>query len=188
MKRNCFVMIALVLSVLLISGCTTTYKDFKSSNVRSGEGVAIGKVNVKYNGKNMNRQCAICLNSANGPCQGLTDEGFVIQNVPVGDASIRRVVCKDTSLQHYNIDQASFLQKDGVTYFGQVDIDWANAGGFKTTDLFGLIGALISESKNDGSIKMTVSTGDPSATLKAYQKVTHETDVKMAKVIATPGR
>jgi len=37
----------------------------------------------------------------------------------------------------FYIDGANFKQTAGVTYIGQVEIDWTNKGGFKATDLFG---------------------------------------------------
>ena len=68
---------------LSLVGCATTYKDFKPSKVKPDEGVAIGKVNIKYNGKDLNKECAVCLNSVNGPCQNLTEEGLVFQNMGI---------------------------------------------------------------------------------------------------------
>src|SRR4051812_4313932 len=93
---------------ILLSACSSTYKDFKSANVKPNEGVAVGRVHVLYNDKPFNKNCAVCMNSVNGPCQTLTEEGFVFINLPMGEASLRRIACKDVSPQHYNISDASF--------------------------------------------------------------------------------
>lgn len=173
---------SLVVFVVGLSGCATTYKDFKVADVKPTEGVAIGKVNIKYNGKDFNSECAVCLNSVNGPCQNLTENGIVFKNIPKGEATLRRIACKDTSLQHYNINGATFQVADnGVTYFGQVDIEWANKGGFKASDMFGAIGAAISESSNDGTIKMSVKDGNISDVVKAYEQHTKQEKIKTTK-------
>lgn len=173
---------------LFLAGCATTYKDFKTAYIKPNEGVAIGKVNIKYNGKDLNKECAVCLNSVNGPCQNLTDEGLVFKNIPKGEASIRRIACKDTSLQHYNMSGANFQVGEGVTYFGQVDIDWANKGGFKASDMFGAIGAAISESSNDGTIKMSVKDGNIAEVVKAYEQQTKQEKIKATKSLAKVGQ
>lgn len=173
--------------VVFLSGCATTYKDFKPSQVKPEEGVAIGKVNIKYNGKDFNKECAVCLNSVNGPCQNLTPEGFVFKNIPKGEASLRRIACKDTSLQHYNMNGATFQVVEGTNYFGNVEIEWANKGGFKASDMFGAIGALVSESSNDGTIKMTVKEGNMGEVVKAYEDQTKQKS-KSTKSIVKVGQ
>jgi hypothetical protein len=172
-----------LLSGLLLSGCATTYKDFKTSDIKPNEAVAIGKVNIKYNGKSMNNECFVCLNSSNGPCQKLTEEGFVFQNIPKGVASLSRIACKDTSQQHYNITGANFKVADDVNYFGEVNIDWTNKGGFKTSDLFGAVGMLISEANNDGTIKMNIKEGNMNDVVKAYEQQTKLEKIKANKCL-----
>jgi hypothetical protein len=171
---------------LSLAACATTYKDFKTANVKPGEGVVVGKINVMYNGKNHNKDCGVCFNSINGPCQMLTEEGYVIQNLPAGEASVRRLACKDVSLQHFNIDGANFKQAPGVTYIGQIEIDWTNKGGFKATDLFGLVGALIAESKNDGTVKISVAKGEPDETVRMCESISHQEKVKPTVHLLNP--
>ncbi len=52
---------------IALAGCATTYKDFKADQIKPNEGVVVGKVNIKYNGRNMNEQCGLCLNSVTAP-------------------------------------------------------------------------------------------------------------------------
>jgi hypothetical protein len=174
------------MATVLISGCASTYKDFKTSQVQNDQGVAIGRVHVMYNGRESNKNCAICFDSVNGPCQKLTPEGFVFQNIKRGEASLRRVVCKDISLQHFNIESATFKQSPDVTYFGDIDINWTNRGGFKVTDLFGAIGAIISESSNDGAVKISAKAADVNEVLRAYKEQTKESDVHVVSDILKP--
>ncbi len=184
-KMTCGTLVAWGLFSL---GCATTYKDFKTESVKPTDGVAIGKVNIIYNGKNLNEKCAVCLNSINGPCQSLTREGLVFKNIPKGEASIRRVACKDISMQHYNIQGANFKVLEGVNYFGHVDIHWENKGGFKASDMFGAIGAIVSESKNDGKIRMSVREGDLLEILRTYETQTKQVGTKVTKSVASSGR
>ncbi len=181
-------LIFLMFILVLTSSCATTYKDFKTLDVKPYQGVVIGKVNIKYNGKDLNKECAVCLNSVNGPCLDLTDEGYVFKNIPKGEASIRRIACKDVSVHHYNIEGALFEVLDGVNYFGQVDIEWTNQGGFKTSTMFGLVGAIVSESSNDGTIKMSVKEGNMAEVVKAYEAQTKQEKLKVNKSIAKIGK
>jgi hypothetical protein len=173
----------------MLVGCAAkTYKDFNPANLKPDEGIAIGKVAIKYNGKDLNTDCFICFNSANGPCQKLTNEGYVFQNVKKDGASISRVACKDSSMQHYNVTGATFTQGNSITYFGEVKIEWTNNGGFKTSDLFGAVGAIISESKNDGKIKMSVSRGNFADVVKVYSNQTKSENLKSSTSMAKVGK
>jgi hypothetical protein len=183
--RNTLFSLALLAS---LSSCATTYRDFKMKHVEKNYGVAIGTVNVKYNGKEFTEQCSVCLYSLDGPCQKLTKEGLVFLAVKQGENSVRRIVCKDTSQHHYNIEGATFTQGEGVTYFGRAEIEWQNAGGFKTTDLFGALGAVISATKNDGTIKMAVSPGKMPEVIKAFEEHTKQKNVMVNKSIAKVGK
>ena len=179
--------IALLSLLLVMSGCSTTYKNFKMSHIDVNESVAIGKVHVNYNGKPFNKECAICLRSIDGPCQGLTEEGYVFMAVKKGKSSVRRVVCKDSSPQHYNIADADYMQAEGVTYFGDVTIDWTNGGGFKVSSMFGLVGAIADESKNDGMLKMSVKPGNMAEVVSVFEAQT-KTKITPVKNIAKEGR
>src|SRR6185503_3264722 len=55
--------------------------------------------------------------------------------------------------QHVRIRGAHFLARgDGyVTDFGDVAISWHTVGGFKVANMFGLIGAIVDESMDDGA-------------------------------------
>ncbi len=165
----------------LTSGCATTYKDFKVSKVRPDESVAIGKVKIKYNGKDFNKECKICFKDQTTLCQTLTEEAYVFQNVKKGEAILSRIECKDVSIQHFDFAGAQFLQQDDVNYFGEIDIEWINAGGFKATDLFGIAGAIVSESRNDGLAKLNVKAGNAEAVVKHYEDLIKQPNIKFTK-------
>ncbi len=175
--------------VSILAGCASpTYKDFKTEKVKPTEGIAIGTVKIRYNGKDMSKGCAVCLTSVNGPCQSLAENGLVFLSAPKGESSLRRIVCSDVSAQHYNIQNVNFTIHDGVTYFGNVDIDWANAGGFKSSDMFGAIGAIVSESKNDGTIKVRVSDRNMKDVVEAYEQQTGQKTKPVKNLLVVPSK
>jgi hypothetical protein len=183
----------LISASVILASCATTYKDFKLSDVNYKEGVAIGKVNIKYNGVKRNTDCAVCLYHINGkgnggPCQKLTDEGLVFLDVLKGDTSLGRIECKDTSIYHYNPIGAFFTQADDVTYFGEVNIEWQNSGGFKASDMFGLVGAAFSEAQVYGQLKMSTQVGNMSEVVKAYEAQTKQEKVKVVKSIMSASK
>ena len=151
-----------VLLSFFLAGCATTYKELRPDQIKSGQGVAVGKITVLYNDQPYTGNCAVCLNSVNGPCQKLEDNGIVFIPVQAGEGSVRRVVCKDVSPQHYNIEGATFTVQKDVTYFGDITLQWHNKGGFKPALIFGLFGALADESSNDGQLQMSVTNSKSS--------------------------
>ncbi len=173
--------LSLLMLLSLINGCATTRKDFKPTSVKPNEGTVIGRVVVHYNEKNFTPECSICFNSINGPCQKLLEDSIVVMSLPQGTAKLSRVACQDGSLQHFNIDNATFNVKTGVNYFGEINIHWQNAGGYKISSAFGAIGAMISESTNDGKLKMFVSEGDIRPVVKEYELLTKQKPIPLQK-------
>ena len=160
----------MLLAALLLSGCATTYQDFRLEKVAPDEGVVLGRVRVLYNGQSKNEDCAVCFNSVNGPCQNLTPEGYVFLALPRGESSLRRVACKDSSPQHYNFSGATFAVAEGANFFGDVTIEWKNRGGFKVSSLFGAVGAALDESANDGEARLRASKAGWQEILQAFQR------------------
>jgi len=159
--------LALVMASTFV-GCASTYKDFKPENVRADEGVAIGRVHVVYNGRPFTKDCSICFNSVNGPCQTLTPEGLVCQNLKKGTVSLRRVLCRDGANQHHAIKDATFELTEPVVYFGDVEIKWTNRGGYKPSAIFGLVGALADQATDDGDITISVDDDGAAAVAAAF--------------------
>lgn len=172
----------------LFIGCASSRKDFKANDIKAGQAVAIGRVHIIYNDVKKNKDCAVCLNSVNGPCQKLEDDGVVFIPAPTGKTSLRRIACTDVSGQHYNISGAEFLLKEDVTYFGNIEIRWKNSGGFKASSMFGAIGAIISESSNDGTISMSVRDNDMSGLIQEYKSQTQLSSVNVNKGIILIGK
>jgi len=145
-----------------LSACATTYKDVRPRDVKDGQGVAVAKIKFLYNGKEFTEKCSVCINSINGPCQKLTPEGIFMLPLPKGANTLRRVACHDVSMQHHNLDDVSFDISSEVNYIGDIEVAWRNRGGFKTTQMLGVVGALIDESRNDGEVKLSVATSKKS--------------------------
>lgn len=182
-KRGfCFIL------VLGLSGCASSRKDFNEKSIKPGQAAVIGQVNIRYNGKLKNKQCYVCFNSVNGPCQKLDDDGLVFLSVPQGQGSLRRVECQDVSRQHYNLQDVVFNVREGVNYFGAVDLSWQNQGGFKATDMFGAIGAALSESKNDGTLQIRVREGEINKIVQEYERQTSQSKLTVNKSLLSETR
>lgn len=167
----------------LFTGCVTTRKDFKANTVKENEATIVGQIKVLYNKKIQNPDCLVCFNSSNSSCQKLLSDGIIVMKLPQGEASLRRVECRDGSPQHYNITNTSLLVKPGVNYIGDITIRWENEGGFKISSMFGAVGAVISESKNDGSVDVIAIDGDASAAIKEYEEITKTKSTHVQKNI-----
>ncbi len=175
------------LLLLALVGCATTVKDYKAAEVKPDEGTIIGKVKIVYNGKDFSDQCFVCFNSVNGPCYKLEKDGQVIMRIKAGNTSIKRIACIDVSEQHYHMNGADFAVVPGSKhYFGDVVFHWKNAGGFKVSSMFGLVGALIDQSANNGSLKMTVSSNTTGAS-SAYRKIAGQSDKSPIKTTLVKG-
>ncbi len=180
MKKVCLV----ILSGIALTSCAGSYKDFKPTDVKPDEGAALGKIQVRYNGKPYNGECTLCFvteenASAGGPCQKLTPEGYVFFAAKKGRNYPRRLECKDTSVQHNAIQRVVFEQGANPTYFGQIEVDWKNKGGFKVSSMFGALGAAIDESSHDGELSVRVTPGNAAEVIAAFEK---QTGVKSARV------
>jgi len=106
----------------------------------------------------------------------LSPEGIVLLSVPKGWVPLVRLECKDGSIQHIQIRGAHFFaQGDGwVSDFGDVAITWNASGGVKVSSMFGLIGAAIDESSDDGA--MVVEIKGPAEAVR--QTFRHQTGVE----------
>lgn len=188
-KKNNTIL-TLILATLFFYSCSGigTYRDFKMSEVDKGEGVILAKVNINYNGYNYNENCSICFNSVNGPCQKLTKSGLVFLNLETGTGSVRRLACQDISMQYYNIEGAEFNVKRGINYVGNIIINWSNDGGFKATQGLGLLGVLLDEMNNDGSIVMNVSDKNKEKVLEQFSKQVGFTPKKISRNLASIGK
>ena len=139
-----------------LAGCATTVADFKMSSVGSGEAAIAGRLTIVYNGNDFTQNCFVDFGEYR---YKLSAGGIVLFHVPRGWTALSRIDCKDSSLQHIRIRGAHFFARgEGwVTDFGDVAVHWSNSGGFKATSMFGLVGALIDESGDDGTATVEVS-------------------------------
>lgn len=168
--RQCCAVFTGVLMVGGLMGCVTSHKDFDPKKVKPTQGIVIGKVDVIYNSKKFNPNCRVCLGSGKGSeCQKLSDEGLVFMALEKGVNEITRFECQDVSPQAFTPSGVVFEVKEGVQYIGNAKADWKNAGGFKASSMFGLIGALVDESSNDGILTVSVSDQGYESVKSAYQ-------------------
>ena len=113
---------------------------------------------------------------------------MVFLNLEIGKGSVKRLSCLDLSDQNYNIKGAEFKVKSGINYVGDITINWSNHGGFKATDNLGLLGALVDELRNDGSIVMNISEKNKDTILNQFSKFIGYTPKKINRSISSKGK
>src|SRR5712671_4524062 len=149
----------LLMILILAVGCASvpTQKSYKPEALLADEGAVVGRVKVVYNGADLTSKCAVCFRTVNGPCYQLDDSCFVAMTLQAGECSIRRIQCDKDGERHYHLEGATFqVTPSAKTYFGDVNIAWLNDQGFKPSQLFGFIGALVDQSTNDGQAGLSV--------------------------------
>src|SRR5689334_13635086 len=167
-----------------LGGCAATVADFRMSSVGAGEAAIGGRLTILYNGNDFTQNCLATFGDER---YKLSPGGIVLFHVARGWTSLSRIDCKDTSMQHVRIRGAHFYARgDGwVTDFGDVAITWNNAGGFKATSMFGLVGALIDESGDDGAA--TVEVGPPVGEVRdAFRTQTRDDGRWVAQPLSQP--
>ena len=178
--------------LMILTGCSSNYKNFKLSDIDEGEGTIIGKIQVVLNDEDYSNLCYVCINSS---CQNLTEEGYVFMPMKQGTAQIEKVYCETGVSESKQVLQgAQFEVKPGVTYFGDVTLDWkkdaSSSGGAKfMTVAFGIIGRTLAqgaESGADGKIKMSVQDNMPEV-VKTFRDQTGKNDIQAEKSIITVG-
>lgn len=182
--------IVVVVLLMILTGCSSSYKDFKVSDVDENEGIAIGKINVVYNGKPHNKECKICISST---CHKLTEEGFVFMPLEQGPVVIETLLCKDgMTEQNQSFQGAQFEVRQGVTYFGNLTFNWINEYPHTFINMVGvgmIGGAALQSSVNarlDGEISMKVED-DMLPVLSAFQQQVGNTEAQAEKSIVSVG-
>ncbi|HAZ14669.1 MAG TPA: hypothetical protein DCY86_17905, partial [Bdellovibrionales bacterium] len=99
----------------------------------------------------------------------LDETGNVALVLPQGKNTLRKIICSDVGPYTYMFSNNSFVNVgDGnITYFGKIEIDWKVDGGFKSSLLFGAIGAALDASKesSEGSAVMRLQTREPASSV-----------------------
>lgn len=145
-----------ILSVFA-AACAPTLKTYKPDSMAREEGAVIGRVKVVYNEKDLTSQCMVCFRSVNGSCFQMDQSGFVALALRAGGCSIRRIACDVDGERHFDFKGLRFeVAPLAKTYFGDIKIDWRNDQGFKVSQLFGAVGAIVDQSTNDGEAKLSM--------------------------------
>jgi hypothetical protein len=179
--------------LLALLGCTTTGEiDQRPAYVRRGEGMAIGRVRVRFNDKFYTKECTVCLrgtapadHSPAERCVALNANGILFVPLPPGRARLSTLSCGDASHQ---IPNASFDLPQGTAYFGDVVIEWKEAtlgkgggaimaAGAVTGGLVGLaVGWTIASSlRKPGRFVVSLDDDDnPYGVVNAYRQYVHD--------------
>src|SRR5439155_9055764 len=134
------------------AGCTAGAASYRSHSFAPDEGAIVGRIKVAYNDADITSQCAVCFRTLNGPCYRLDVSGLVAMAVPAGTTSIRRIACDFNGERHFHLRGDAYpfeVAAGSKTFFGDVRIEWKNQQGFKPSQMFGLIGAIVDQSTND---------------------------------------
>jgi hypothetical protein len=148
------------IGLLVVVACTPGRENYKPESIARDEGAVIGRVKVVYNGSDLTSKCAVCFRTLDGPCYQLDASGYVAMTLTAGACSIRRIACNADGERHvhfkgYRFDVAPLAKN----FFGDVRVDWQNEhSGFKPSILFGLVGAVVDQSTNDGDATLSVAS------------------------------
>ena len=111
-----------ILLLLSFTGCSSSYKDFKVSNVDEDEGIAIGKVEVTYNNSPYNTDlCKFCIGYT---CHKLLKEGYVFMSLKRNeDHSVLSLLCHYIGGQgdrKHKFKISSINLNPGINYIGNL--------------------------------------------------------------------
>jgi hypothetical protein len=129
-----FCMLGLVLAGLFLSGCATS-RLTRLDEVLPGEAVAVAKVRVIHNGKEVPRGFNVVFDcaqagTAKGQC-GVEENGYIFARFPVGPRSIRMVVLPSGLVKHsFEADELTFQLRGGgtINYIGDITMEWRGIG------------------------------------------------------------
>jgi hypothetical protein len=154
----------------VVAGCATTSSDFRLSAVGSDDAAIAGRILITYNGEPFNENCWATFGTSQ---LKLSLDGVVLFSAPKGWVSLGALQCKDGSIQHFRVRGAHFYARGNgwVNDFGDVQIIWVNDGGFKSSTMFGVVGAIVDESSDDGSVTVYVRSSSPDAR-RAFRRQT----------------
>ncbi|HXH32677.1 MAG TPA: hypothetical protein VNJ01_17900 [Bacteriovoracaceae bacterium] len=174
--------------LVVMFGCASKdYRSFSPAKLKSNESVALGRFTIIFKGKADNKNCMVCFKGKTTECQRLTKEGIVIVALTQGENTLQGISCNDSSEHRYEIKGAKFALGTTPTYFGDVKIVWTEAGGFKTSQMFGAIGAAF-DYGNDGKIVMSVEETSEEAIQQTYRDVTSLATVNFSKSLMSIGK
>jgi hypothetical protein len=156
----------------MLPACAAQSTEFRLSDVDAGEAAIAGRLHVSYNGELSTRDCSACFNGSED-CVLANEGGFVFHKLPVGRNAFVEVRCvRSASSYHHGFKPRYFNAPRGrVTYIGDFFVEWQTEGGYKTSMLFGALGAAIDEAGDDGRARLWVRDNRKEV-LRAFAKQT----------------
>lgn len=149
--------------LLVLSGCGAARRLDKSLDVSPNEAAIVGHIKIVYNGEDVTEGSAVLFNEFTWGTYGyqVPKDGWILMRLPLGTNHIARLgFAKFLKGQfHYDFQpgQTWFrVSEGGKTYYiGHINVEWAGTG-FKTSQMFGLVGALVDQASSDGTLKLGV--------------------------------
>ena len=126
---------ALGLALILVgSGCASN-KLKRLEDLSDKEAVAIAKIRVLHNGKDVTKGAAVLFDA---PATGIPkydylvgEDGYVIAKLPVGDNSLNYILHPDRVTQHrFRDGELAFVLPEGraIYYIGDITFHWQGTG------------------------------------------------------------
>ena len=146
-------------------------------NVQPNEAAVIGKISIIYNGDDVTENAQVLFNEHvwGSYAYLVPKDGWIVTKLPLGQNNLDRLVFARFLRGVYHHDftsqQTGFTLTDNqhVNYIGHIVVNW-NGTGFKPSQLFGLVGAVIDEMSSDGQLQLAVKNEQPEAVRKVKEQ------------------
>lgn len=164
--------------ILVAAACASApaYKNFKPEGLGPGQGVALGRVQVIYNGADITSRCAACFRSGDGPCAQLDGSGYVVMALEAGPSSLHHISCDANGRRQYDFGGTDFeIAPAARTYFGDVAIEWKDERAGRDSQFLGVVGGMPDPSAGNGEASLSV-TDAQDATLAWYKRLVPRDD------------
>lgn len=178
----------LIIALLVTaSGCATSSKSFKPSNLDSDEGVYYGKVSIVMDGEEITGNCYFQTwdKDENPVHLSLDDSGLFVGKGLSGKVHLKRLHCRKGMVHHqheFDNDEIHFYNQGNgkKTYFGDITVHW-KSGGFNPAVFLlgaGVAGAIGPKVKN---MVFTIEDNIKSTTKLYKQSIAEQDSLKTKK-------
>jgi hypothetical protein len=187
-----FVELAVVGVIALLSGCATNRALGNSLETGATDAAIVGRIAIRYNGEDVTEGSALLFNEHMVGTYGYSvpKDGWILMSLPARVNHLNRLgfarAFKGTFHYDFQSSQTSFnIPSPGQTYYlGHITVEWTGKG-FKPSQMFGVVGAIVDESSNDGTLRLVVE--DKMAEASSLLKQRFGRDVPLTKALLGAG-
>ena len=183
--------------LLLVSGCATS-KLTRLEDLSPREAVAIAKIRVMLNGKDVTKDAAVLFNA---PSTGIPkydykvdENGYVFAKLPVGENSINYILHPDRITQHhFRSGELNFQLSEGraLYYVGDITFDWQGMGSSANWAIAIAVGGLLpgplaGGAASQGRIVVAVESNPARAQEEFRRKFPNDRNVITSLLVVKP--